>query len=307
MFTSSKEYLNLCFENQNKLEREAKLNESAITEAVKIRNDEVQSIYEQQSLNNTKRGKSAKIRQEVKKALLFECVYTVYKKSLGLINSGNHVNESMCKSFVNEFIDENGVEVLLSSFKSKTFMLSEFARLVNKYTNIVCEKSNVENPDNFSISPEEKDNFYDELNIDDIDDASQMIKTRVSAAVDDFLSDNLNSKEEIKDIIAQSQTKISDTSNSELKESYQIQAKRKITSIRERKTKSIFESMVFNLAKTSILNEDMKKIYLKNDKLDMDKIVETANLIYTFVETLSTCNMINVDEAYLASVLDSLK
>lgn len=306
MFTRSKEYLDLYFQEQERQNRLDKLNESVINEDNQAKNDEYQNIYEQQMVNRNKAMKAAKIKQEIKKALLFECIYNVYKESISLIGK-DYTHENMMKSFVNDFIEENGVEKLLLDFKMKSYMLSEFSRLVNKYTDIICEKSNIENPDNFSIPPEVKANFYDELDMEDCEQASQMIKMRVSAAIEDFLSDNMSTKAEIKEIITQSQEKINTTKNEELKEFYEIQAKRKIAEARENKPKSIFETMVFNVAKSCVVNEDMKKVYMKDNRLDMDKIVETCTIMYTLLETVNTCKMVNVDESYIRKVLDNLK
>lgn len=306
MFTKSKDYLNLYFENEKDEQRKSSVLESQQQKLYNNQMEETQNIYEMQLQSKANKTKALKIRAEVKKSLLSECIYKIYRNSITLIGD-KYINESIMRTFVNDFIQENGVENLLLDFGGKSYMLSEFARIINEYTDIICEKCNSEQPDNFTIDPEDKQNFYDDLNMDDVEAASEMIKTRVSSAIDNFLSDNVNAKAEIKEIIQQSQDKIKDTNNEELKEFYEIQAKSKITNVREKKPKSIFETMVFNLAKATILNEDLKKIYLNNNKLNMDKIVESSTLMYTFLETVNTCKIKNIDEKYIELVIDDIK
>ena len=81
MFTRSKEYLDLYFQEQERQNRLDKLNESVINEDNQAKNDEYQNIYEQQMANRNKAMKAAKIKQEIKR-LYYSNVYIMYTKNL---------------------------------------------------------------------------------------------------------------------------------------------------------------------------------------------------------------------------------
>ena len=57
----------------------------------------------------------------------------------------------------------------------------------------------------------------------------------------------------------------------------------------------------------ALKNEDAKKVYVENAALNMDKIVEHCEVMYTFLTTLDTCKIIDVNESYIEQMLKDLR
>jgi hypothetical protein len=65
--------------------------------------------------------------------------------------------------------------------------------------------------------------------------------------------------------------------------------------------------MVYNLAKTAMLNESAGQVFIKDSRLDMDKIVEHCEVLCTFITTLDSTKLINADETYVRNMLEDIK
>ena len=50
-----------------------------------------------------------------------------------------------------------------------------------------------------------------------------------------------------------------------------------------------------------------KKVYVNESKINMDKVVEDATLVYTMLEMLNTTEMVNVNEEFIEKYLDNLR
>ena len=303
MLFNNKEFVQLCINNREYEKNLNKLSESKINNSDSFSTENVFQLRE----NKLKVEREyKKFILDTKKTLLSECIYTLMDKSIGYQN--NKVQADIIKrNLVNNFIEEQGVDVLLSRFKTESFLLSEYARIVNKYTNIITEKADKDNTDTFVVNQEDKDNFFDELNIEDAEDVASAIKMRVSDSVDEFVYSNIKQKEELKEVLTRSKEKIDSAKVDEVKESYNILAKKRMSEIREKRKMNIFESMVFSLAEATMKNDDLKKIYTIDGKLDMDSIVENCTIMYSFLETINSAKMVKVDESYIKNILKELK
>ena len=306
MLFNNKEFIQLCINNRNYNDTLNKINEAKELEITRDRNSHIDNIYSQRE-NRIKLERAYNtFIKDTKTSLLSECMYTLMNKACGY--QQNEVQADIIKrNLVNNYIEEQGVDRILSSFKGKTFMLSEFARIIESTTKSILEKVDKNDTDTFNIEQEEKDKFFDELNFDDVEEVSSAIKKRVSDAVDEFMYSNIKQKEELKEILTASKEKIDSSKNEEVKESYNILAKKAITNLKAKRKVNIFESMVVSLAEASLKNENLKELYAKDNKLDMDSIVENVTIMYTFLETLNSAQIHNVNESYISDVLKELK
>lgn len=303
MLFNNKEFVQLCINNKDYEKRLNKINESKQESNNSFSNEDVFQLRENK-LRVEKEYK--KFILDTKKTLLSECVYSLMDRAIGYQH--DKVRADVIKrNLVNNFIEEQGVDTLLSRFRTESFLLSEYARIVNKYTSIIVEKCDKENADSFIVDQEDKDSFFDELDMEDADEVATAIKIRVSDSVDQFIDSNIKQKEELKEILTKSKEKIEASKSEEVKESYNILAKKRMTDIREKKVTNIFESMVFSLAEAAMKNEELKSIYTVNGKLDMDSIVENCTIMYSFLETINSAKMVKVDESYIKNVLKELK
>lgn len=306
MLFNNKEFVELSIKNANHERNLNAVNEAKQMESYNKQYLDTQNIYELRESKLKIEREYKKFISDTKKSLLTECIYTLMDKACGY--QSNQVQAAVIKrNLVDNYINEQGVNTLLSSFRTKTFMLSEFARIIEKYTNVIVEKADKNNPDTFVIDDEDRDNFFDELKFDDVEEVATAIKTRVSNSIDEFVNSNIKQKEELKEILTASKERIDNTNKEEVKESYELLARKAMTNIREKRVTNVFESMVFSLAQASLNNEELKKVYARDNKLDMDSIVENVTIMYSFLETLNSAQIHTVNESYIQEVLESLK
>lgn len=242
----------------------------------------------------------------LKKSLLSECIYKVFDKSLG-IQLESQEKDVMKRTLVNNFIEEQGVDRLINEFKSKSYLLSEFARIIEETVKKAKDKCKEENSEELNIDYEIRSDFYDEIDIEDADEIANIIKMRTTSATEEFIQSNMNDKLEIKDIIRATQEKIDSAKKESVKESYDRQGKAAIAKVRNRGNKGVFESMVYAISRAALKDDTMKEMYMTENSLNMDNIVENVSIMYTFLETINTTKMINVDEKYITKVLNGFK
>ena len=302
---STKEYIKLCiehtnnkYENEKREEAARSIEESAILEQNKV-------LFETQQSHRNRTEAFRSFSDEVRRTLLAECIYRIYDKALG-IKVESSANTTIKRNLINNFIIENGAVSLLGRFKLKTNLLSEMNLLVNKYHKLIIENADKNNEESLSIDPIIKDNFFDELDMQDIGAVVHAIRARVSDAVEEFIQGNINDKIEIETTLKDAQERINAAKVDEVREGYNIIAKRKITETRNNRVKNVFSCLVESMCKTVIKNDALQEEFMNNGKINIDKIVERCELMYTFLETVNTTKMADVDEEYIQSVLDSM-
>ena len=84
--------------------------------------------------------------------------------------------------------------------------------------------------------------------------------------------------------------------------------KRAIDSIRENRPLTVFEKMTRNLSSSIITNESVLKEYTDEDTgtLDMGAVIESARVMYGFLETVNTLQLAKVDANYIQNILDNM-
>ena len=295
-------------------EQEEEQKRVQLEESIRIKElneNQVNTLEYQQSINKTANAKREFL-QNVKNSLLSECIFKLYKDST--VAPLTESDKVIARNLVNKFVLENGAGELLLNFKHKNLLLSEFSRITNKYYQRILEECDDESSDpskagkarEFSIDDKTKEDFFTELEDIDTEDASKLIKERVSDAVSEFIDNNENQKLEYEDIIKSAQDRIAGTTNESYAESYTNQAKRTINEMRLNAKKNIFHYMVESLCKNTFKNDKLKTKYLNESTLNMDNIVNDSMLIYNMLEMVSTTNMVNVNEEYMRNYVKSL-
>lgn len=251
---------------------------------------------------------------KIKESFLSECILKLYRESLNF--PMNNTDKIISKNLVNKFILENGAGNLINDFVHKHFILSEFSRICDKYYDKVlmeskCPKkpNNEEccNLENDLISKDTIDNFYKELEDIDVADAAKMIRDRVSDSVSEFIDTNAANKLEYEDIIKQAQDKAAAVNGDDaLAESYLNIGKRKVRELKNSRMNNIFGYMVEALTKSVFKDENLKMRYINEGAVDMDGIVNSAQLIYTMLEMVNTMNMTNINAEYITNYLNNL-
>lgn len=307
---NQKQIVDLYNENLENENRIKSVKESLIKDKQKKQLDEEREIMEMTMSTITRAQRATAKREGIKHTLLSEAMYGILDKSLG-IQIRIPQTEALKKNLIDSFIKEQGVNKLLNSFTTKTYLLSEYSRIINKYTEVMVESDcNKEECDDdiASTNSDLRDAFNSELSNDDQEEVIAFIKTRVDNTMNEFITNNMVDKAEIQEILQKYQEKMDSAKTEAARESCDMLCKREITRIRNKREKNILESMIGIVCANTLKDDATKKLYsLENGKLDMDKIVESCGIMYTFLEMLNTSKIVKVDENLIQDTLDSLK
>jgi len=304
-YCSGKKYVELLIKDKEASMNRVNAKKSGIMEQQDNLNSVANNIKTLRENRISLEGKYRKFTKELKESLISECIMSLYNKSLGVQLENAH-QDAIKRNLVNQFVEENGADNLLRSFKKNSFLLAEYARISEKYYNIVIEGCDKKNENTFIMEPTDKDDFYADLEIPESDEVASVIKLRVSSAINHFNDAYQTDRAEIKNILQDSQEKIQSADSESMKESYELAAKRKINSVRNKRVQNVFENMVIKTAKAAMDDDNAKNVYLnESGKLDMDTIVDNCSIMYTFLEVLNTAKIQKIDESYITNLLDN--
>ena len=158
--------------------------------------------------------------------------------------------------------------------------------------------------------------IFDELKKeDDIKKAIDLIKKRVSDAEEAFIQRNKEDKEQINQLLnkisgnVKTVEDIADKDDTESKlaqESARI-TKQKIDQIRDNKPMKVFDKMARKVSSNIVKDVDVREHYvLESGQLDVPMVMETAKVMYAFLETINTLQLEKVDEKYIQEVLEKM-
>lgn len=302
----NKEYydlLNQKLEAKRKAQLESEnYNDNCIRKKNKILQENYNAMNKINESVNNKMNKINSIRE----FLLNECINDLYSRAL-VVDDMNIQNNNIKSNIIHNFIKEQGCNNLINSFKTKNYILSEYYRIINKYTDIITESN--KDCNTIEVDPQTKDNFYKEIDTDNVDTAARVIKNRVKNEIEEFIDQNAKEQVNIKELIDKSSEKINSAKTDIAKEAAEMTLKGNIFKMRNNnKPKNIFNYMVSELAESAYSNPDLKRVYCnESGKLNVDSIVENVETIYTFLEMVNTTNMINVDKKYIWDTINDLK
>lgn len=242
----------------------------------------------------------------VKEQFLQQCIYSVFNESLNVFDRRNEKQELVKKSLVNNFIKEQGVDKLLSRFKSKNILLSEYALICNKAISSVIETTNALNKNSWTVDSDIKNRFIDDLKNCNSKEAILTITDRVTDAETEFVNDNIRKKIQIDDIIQSKKEKLDaiEDKSEEIKESVAAAYDRKIKAVKNNYMSTVYQTIAESMTKNAVTNKDLKNIYIKEGNLDMKTLLEDVGIIYTFLETVYTTEM--VDDSYITEFVNNI-
>lgn len=281
---------------QTRLETNMKLEES-------FKNDYYTRLYSE----DTKYNDYEDFSKSVNEAFVTEALACLVNSCLSEVTLKDEYNSRLSRQLVSNFVKEEGAHKLLTKFKGTSYLMSELAYICNKHTKAVLEKADPNDKDSLKINKKQKDDFYKDLDKASADKVVDSIRSRVMGSTQEFIDSNTKDKMKIKDILTNTKEKIENSKNKKIQEGYSNLGKEKVSDIRSKKIQNVFEAMVYSMAKTSLKNEDAKKVFVENSALNMDKLVEHCEVMYTFLTTLDTCKIIDVNESYIEEMLKDLK
>lgn len=256
--------------------------------------EEARILNEENHLKHIKESKEiAESYNAVYSVLITECFMELFNRSID--NSYDEYDPNVARAFISNYVQEHGPTYILGKMKDTSSMLSEMAFYVEE----ACKSDDEEcgedieerNEKKYKIDPGKKDDFLKNLkNTIDIDDVAQTIQLRVSNAMSEFINSNAEKKAEIDDTIEKIKEKIKPDTSEELKEAYQTNANREIERINNSQI-NLFEKFVDNLSKSVYVNEDAKRAFCENGKINMPKIIQHVKSLYSVLEIFNTTKL----------------
>lgn len=290
-----------------------KLQENSILEADQANTEKVKEAMKkesdaqyQESLNavQDKKRNKAKIQKEfsdfryqVKTDILESVLSAIVQKALPkTLNEVNFVD-----SIVREFVEEEGTLELLDGMSTKTALLSEMAQNINEAYDEEIEDVDPSDQDTFVANTAPTNALISKIDGDEgMADITDVIKTKVSRATQEFIEKNVIDQQDIKDTLADTKEKIAavktgdDELDEEIREEQTVAMKRKIKAITNRQG-GVFEQLVKNMSKSILTNEALKESYTVNGQINMEAVVNRATCIYTLMETVNTLKIKPMD------------
>lgn len=267
-------------------------------------------ILEQRYAYENKKKALDAFASESKDFLLTESLFYIMKKCFPVTLESSLLDQG--RSVISSFVKEEGTESLLSKFKTKTLFLSELAYIVESTHKKVlhsCEDKDAP----FKITNSDMKAFHDRIDTMDTDSITKEIVSRVTKAEENFVKANIKDKENIeklaektKENVDNIKAKDSDTEE-ELKQEFAAIYRSNVDSIMNRK-KSILESIVLRMSKAIISESTLLKNFTQeNGKLDMQRIIDSSEVMYTFLEMVNTLNIKPITTTYISEALASIK
>ena len=218
------------------------------------------------------------------------------------------VGRNCCENFVKE----EGVNNILRNCK-KTLFLNEFAIILEETHKKVVLGAADNKKDEFEIDNSTMKDYYDKLRGMNYEPMCKAIVTRVADAEKDFVQSNIKDREQIesaaekaKDKIDAIRTKDEDTAE-DIKEEFTIMYKKEVNSIENRR-RNILESIIRHMGKNIVADDTNRNDFIQESgKLNMNRIIDTSEVMYTFLEMVNTTQLREVNAQYLEGVLKSIK
>lgn len=301
---STKAFVNAAIESYN----ESVANNSIIEKPSRPYKNEANMMMENKIYRDSISNRYHSFSETVRSALVVESLYKLFKESVNEDIKNDNVNLSIMRSIVSEYVHENDYNEIMNRMKTASAYMSELHNIITDNVKSILEAVDKDDPSTFVITPEMKDEFFKQLDYSDSEAISDAIKTRVTDSIQDFVTANTKDHEDITAALQQAQEKIDNVSDDEVevKECYEMQAKRKTSEIRNR-PKNIFHAMVSSMCESVIKHQDAYSEFMTEGHLNVEKIITRTSLMYTFMEMLNTARIDKVDNVFIESVINNLK
>ena len=287
-------------------------NSSAVAARENMERDNMRRtrVLEQQYASDKRRKDFNAFTSESKDFLLTESLNYLLRKCLP-----ENITESLAmnaRAVVESFVKEETSFSLLNRFKTKTLLLSELANVVETTHQKVLHGAEGKDAP-FKISNSDMKAFHSKLESLDCDQVTKEIVSRVTKAEEEFVKANVKDKETLEELSDATNKKLEGIKNKDeekeklIKQECAAMYRRKVDNLMNRK-KGILESIVLRMSR-NIVTEDtlLPSFTQENGKLDMQKIIDTSEVMYTFMEMVNTMRIKDVNTSYLNEILSSIK
>lgn len=281
-----------------------------VNEQQQLANEKRLALMEAANRTNDKAKKLSSFLVEAKNMLVTEAIYKLVKDSLPDTVSESLLNTA--KNITANFVVEEGADSLLNRFKTKTCFLSEMSNIVTETYEKVVEAAKETFQDDFTIKNSDLEAFYDRLGQLDYDKMTLAIRDKVGKAEEKFVQDNVTDRVNMEEFAEKTKEKIDaikakdqDTEDAIKQEQTRVY-KETMNSMLDRK-KGILEALVNKTSESIITDSGMREAYtLESGKLNMPAIIDTAEIMYTFLEAVNTAKIKDVTPDYISKVIESI-
>ena len=241
---------------------------------------------------------------------LTEAINMILQDSLN--EDTSEENRHYGKALVEGFVKENGSIKLLSEFGRKSILLANMASVVKEAHQKVLHSCKEGDCKSFKISKTIEDDFFTKLIGLKDEKITEKINERVCTALEDFVQANVNDKLDLEELAEKTKEKIENIKaknveeKQKIEESYNLWYKKEAQKIRQRANRkvSVYEQIMDSMTRNIVKDETLRESFvLESGQLDMGKISGKVNVLYTFLETLNTTKIANLNESYIESVL----
>lgn len=297
---STRAFVNAAIENYN----EATAIEKPKKHTIKYE-DEVDFVLENAMQRSSIERKYRSFSESVKNTLVIESLYKMFKESVTIDVTSTDL--SIMRAMVGQYVTENGYDTILTKMKTASVPMSNIHNIIIENAKMIMETVDKNDPDTFTVTPEMKDEFFKQLDYNDPAAISDAIKDRVSAATKDFVDANVKDHEDIENVLQNAQDCIAktDEEDTELKEFYEMKARRQVHGIRN-SAKNVLHKMIYSMSETVVKHPKEYAEFLEDGHINMDKVVSRTTLMYTFMEMLNTARLAKVDKVFIESVIQGL-
>ncbi len=163
---------------------------------------------------------------------------------------------------------------------------------------------------------DKNEEIFDQLeDEEDVQKAIEIIRNRVADAEETFIKNNAEDKKKIDELLNKISNNVKtvedlgdkDPKKAQVAQESTRECKQKIDAIYNDQTTTIFEKMSRILTRNIVKNDVVRESYTTEDgQLDTDLAMESAKVMYGFLETLNTLQIEKVDEKYIANILNGM-
>ncbi len=251
--------------------------------------------------------------------MLGTALKAVYISALQKEHSLTESDIKLAESLVDNLIQEKGgAKAMLRSMDNTTYFQNTIVKLVEDAAEEAEASADEEEKDFEEVPEESKEEMLDKMEKEDsVDDAVEMIASRIANAEEEFIQKNKEDKEKIEAIVADINQRIDavkadPTTSDEVKEEEEDQLNQemayKIRSFDNKRSIPIYEHMMKSVASYIIKDKDLREVYCaENGKVKIDRAITTGTVIYGFLEFVNTTKLVKVNEEYVEKVIAEFK
>ena len=252
-------------------------------------------------------------RDGLKNSLINEAICSIYIKAIPnmvkeMCTDKGIALSDVCKGFVHDIVMENGGYLKIYNKMKHNGLFDDYVDLIEHTYQTTLESVDKDHPETYGIPTNIKNGFYTDLSQATPDEVIEVIKGRVTDSIDSFINDNKKMKQTITDIYNDAQTKISTTNDDTMKEHYQMQAKKAIKLTEQSKPMNVYGKLLNLMAEEVLMDDELFPQFINEEtqRIDHEKCMGTAGVMYTLLETMNTLKLIDVNKEYVDEMLEEM-